>query len=59
VFVPVEIHGGEVPAARMAPPAHGAYGRVEIVPATGHRLVVEGLFDAEALAKLLSVLARP
>src|SRR3954447_25072293 len=59
VFLPVEIHGGEVPAARMVSLAHGAYGRVEIVLATAHRLVVEGPFDAEALARLLSVLARP
>ena len=59
VFLPVEIHGGEVPAARMASPAHGAHGRVEIVLATAHRLIVEGPFDADALAKLLSVLARP
>jgi hypothetical protein len=43
----------------MAPPAHGAHGRVEIVLATAHRLVVEGPFDADALARLLSVLARP
>jgi hypothetical protein len=43
----------------MAPPAHGTQGRVEIVLATAHRLVVEGPFDADALAKLLSVLARP
>ena len=59
VFLPVEIHGGEVPAARMASPAHGAHGRVEIVLATAHRLIVEGPFDADALARLLSVLARP
>ncbi len=59
VFLPVELHGAEVPAARMASPAHGAQGRVEIVLATAHRLVVEGPFDADALAKLLSVLARP
>ena len=58
VFLPVEIHGGEVPAARMASPAHGAHGRVEIVLATAHRLIVEGQFDADALARLLSVLAR-
>src|SRR4051794_20627645 len=31
VFLPVEIHGAEVPAARMASSAHGAHGRVEIV----------------------------
>ena len=59
VFLPVEIHGGEVPTARMASPAHGAHGRVEIVLATAHRLIVEGPFDADALARLLSVLARP
>ena len=59
VFLPVEVHGGDVPSARMAPPAHGTQGRVEIVLATAHRLVVEGPFDADALAKLLSVLARP
>src|SRR3954464_5401409 len=46
--------GGGVPAARRAPPAHGARGRVEIVVATEHRLVVEGRFDADALARLLS-----
>ena len=58
VFLPVEIHGADVPAARMASPAHGAHGR-GIVLATAHRLIVEGPFDADALAKLLSVLARP
>ena len=59
VFLPVEIHGGDAPSARMAPPAHGAQGRVEIVLATAHRLIVEGPFDADALTRLLSVLARP
>jgi hypothetical protein len=59
VFLPVEVHGAEVRAARMASPAPGARGRVEIVLATAHRLVVEGPFDADALARLLSVLARP
>ena len=59
VFLPVEIHGGEVPAARMALLGHGAHGRVEIVLATAHRLIVEGPFDADAVAKLLSVLVRP
>ena len=59
VFLPVEIRGNEVPTARMASPAHDAYGRVEIVLATAHRLIVEGPFDADALAWLLSVLARP
>src|SRR4051794_9747279 len=59
VFLPVEIHGAEAPAARIASPAHGTHGRVEIVLATEHRLFVEGPFDADALAKLLSVLVRP
>jgi transposase len=59
VFLPVEIHGGDVPTARMASPGHGARGRVEIVLATEHRLFVEGPFDADAMAKLLSVLVRP
>ena len=59
VFLPVEIHGADVPATRMASLGHGAHGRVEIVLATAHRLVVEGSFDADALARLLSVLARP
>src|SRR3954451_15953618 len=59
VFLPVEISGGEVPTARMGSPAHGAHGRVEIVLATAHRLIVDGPFDADALARLLSVLARP
>ena len=59
VFLPVEIYGAEAPAARIASPAHGAHGRVEIVLATKHRLFVEGPFDADAVAKLLSVLARP
>jgi hypothetical protein len=48
-----------VPTARMASPGHGARGRVEIVLATEHRLFVEGPFDADAMAKLLSVLVRP
>jgi transposase len=59
VFLPVEIHGGDVPTARMASPAQGGPGRIEIVLATAHRLVVEGPFDADAVARLLSVLARP
>ena len=59
VFLPVEIHGDDVPTARMASPAHGAQRRIEIVLATAHRLVVEGPFDAYALGRLLSVLARP
>jgi transposase len=59
VFLPIEIRGDDVPMARMVTPAHGAHGRVEIVLATAHRLIVEGPFDADALAKLLSVLARP
>jgi len=59
VFLPVEIHGDDVPAARMASPAHRAHGRIEIVLATEHWLIVEGPFDANALARLLSVLAQP
>ena len=51
--------GGEVPAARIVSPAQGAHGRIEIVLATAHRLIVEGPFDAGSLARLLSVLARP
>src|SRR5262245_64487522 len=58
VFLPVEIHGSEVPTVRTESPAHGTHGRIEIVLATAHRLSVEGPFDADALAKLLSVLAR-
>src|SRR5687768_887890 len=59
VFLPVEIPGDDVLTARMASPAHSGHGRVEIVLATEHRLLVEGPFDADALAKLLTVLARP
>jgi transposase len=59
VFLPVEIHGGEVPTARKASPAHGVHGRVEIILATEHRLIVEGPFDGDAVAQLLRVLARP
>ena len=58
VFLPVEIRG-EVPAARLASPAPGAQGRIELVLATAHRLVVEGPFDADALGRLLRVLVRP
>ena len=58
VFLPAEIHGNEMPTARMASPAHDAQGRVEIVLATAHRLIVEGPFDADALARLLSVLVQ-
>src|SRR3954464_8722864 len=39
VSLPVEIHGDDVPTARMASPAHSAQGRVEIVLATEHRLL--------------------
>src|SRR3954465_15993583 len=56
---PVEIHGDDVPTARMPSPGHGTHGRIEIILATEHRLIAEGPFDAGALAKLLSVLARP
>jgi transposase len=59
VFLPVDIRGAELPTARPAFPAHGAHGRVEIVLATAHRLIVEGPFDADGLARLLSILARP
>ena len=59
VFLPVEIHGAEVPTARMTSPAQGGPGRIEIVLATAHQLDVEGPFDADALARLLSVLVRP
>ena len=59
LFLPVEIRGDDVPTARMALPAHGAQGRIEIVLATGHRLIVEGPFDADALGRLLRVLIRP
>ncbi len=59
MFLPVEIHGGEERTAWMASSAHGVGGRVEIILATEHRLIVEGPFDADALARLLSVLARP
>ncbi len=59
VFLPIEIHGAEVPTARMVSPAQSAHGRVEIVLATEHRLIVEGPFEADALARLLSVLAQP
>jgi hypothetical protein len=38
-------------------PAHGAHGRVEIVLATVHWLIVGGLFEVDALARLLSALA--
>src|SRR3954452_11217827 len=54
VFLPVDIHGAEVPAARIASPAHGAHGRIEIVLATEHRLIVEGPFDADALVRVLT-----
>ena len=58
MFLPVEIHGADVPATRMASPGPGAHG-IEIVLASAHRLIVEGPFDANALARLLSVLAQP
>jgi transposase len=59
VFLPVEVRGGDVPTTPLASAAHGAHGRVEIVLATEHRLIVEGPFDGDALAQLLRVLARP
>ena len=59
VFLPVEALGGAVPTAPMASAAHGAHGRVEIVLATAHRLIVEGPFDADSLTRVLTVLARP
>ena len=36
----------------MVSPAHSAHGRVEIIPATERQLILEGTFDAGALARL-------
>jgi transposase len=60
VFLPVEVHeGSAAPTAPMAPPAGNPPGRVQIALATGHRMTVEGPFDGDAVARLLSILARP
>ena len=58
VFLPVEIHGGDVPTAPIVSPAHGAHGRIEIILATEHRLIVEGPFDADALDNMVSLGSR-
>ena len=59
MFLPVEIHGGELPAARIASPRHGAHGRVEIVLATAHRLVayILGLAGNKVLLSRVAGLA--
>ena len=59
VFLPVEVRGDDAPTVPMASPAGGPHRRVQIVLATGHRMTVEGPFDGEAVARLLSILARP
>ena len=60
VFLPVEVRGDDAPTVPMACPADDPPpGRVQIVLATGHRMTVEGPFDGEAVARLLSILARP
>src|SRR3712207_8556235 len=52
-FLPVEIHGGGGPAARVAAPARGARGGGGIGLAAGPPGVVERPFGAGALARLL------
>ena len=59
VFLPVEVREDDAPAIPMASPAGDPPGRVQIVLATGHRMTVEGPFDGDAVARLLSILARP
>ena len=59
VFLPIEVREDRAQSAPLASPAGGTHGRVEIVLATGHRVSVAGPFDADAVARLLSVLARP
>ena len=60
VFLPVEVRGDDAPTVPMACPAEDPPpGRVQIVLATGHRMTVEGPFDGDAVARLLSILARP
>ena len=59
VFLPVAVREDDAPTVPMASPAGGPPGRVQIVLATGHGMTVEGPFDGEAVARLLSILARP
>ncbi len=59
MFLPVEIREDDAPTVPMARLAGDPPGRVQIVLATGHRMTVEGPFDGDAVARLLSILARP
>ena len=59
VFLPVAVREDDAPAIPMASPAGDPHGRVQIALATGHRMTLEGPFDGEAVARLLSILARP
>ena len=60
VFLPVEAREDDAPTVPpMASPAGDPHGRIQIVLATGHRMIVEGPFDGDAVGRLLSILARP
>ena len=58
VFLPVDVREGDAPAVPPVSAGGGSPGRVAIVLATGHRVSVEGPFDGEAVARLLTVLTR-
>jgi transposase len=53
---------GFVPAVILseepAPASAQATGRIEVVTRTGHRLIVDGAVDGQALARVLDVLER-
>ena len=58
VFLPVEVREDDAPTVPMASPAGDPHGRVQIVLAAGHRVSIDGSFDADAVARLLAVLTR-
>jgi transposase len=53
-FAPVVILAEDL-AASPPPPARG---RIEVVTRTGHRVIVDGAVDGQALARVLDVLER-
>src|SRR5687768_16907083 len=58
VLLPVDVRGDDMRAVPLLPNGGDAGGRVAIILAAGHRVTLEGPFDGEAMARLLTVLTR-
>ncbi len=58
VLLPVDVRGDDMRAVPPLPKGGDAGGRVAIILAAGHRVTLEGPFDGEAMARLLTVLTR-